>query len=47
MQKAKEADYVYSEGMRLKCEVCQREIVILKVGKGPVYCCGRPMQPVE
>ena len=28
---------------RLRCKICGREITIIKVGKGPLICCGEEM----
>ncbi|RMF93899.1 MAG: desulfoferrodoxin [Candidatus Schekmanbacteria bacterium] len=37
----------YKVGMRLRCNICKREVEILKVGSGKIYCCGQLMKPVS
>jgi len=43
----KNNEIAYTEGMRLRCNICKREIVIVKAGGGKIYCCGQLMKPVS
>lgn len=32
-----------AKGDRLRCKICGREVTVNKAGKGPLICCGQPM----
>jgi len=40
-------EITYAAGMRLRCNICKRELVIVEAGNGKIYCCGQVMKPVS
>jgi desulfoferrodoxin-like iron-binding protein len=34
------------KGDRLRCDICGREVTVNKAGKGPLICCGQPMNKI-
>ena len=43
------SDEIVRRGLVFRCEICGAEVMVLRVGGGPLdpHCCNQPMKPVR